>query len=39
MARWEHRDEQAACGLGTGPRPVDEPGLAIVITWVRSGSP
>ncbi|KAF4791810.1 polypeptide N-acetylgalactosaminyltransferase-like 6-like protein [Turdus rufiventris] len=33
MVRQEHGDEQAVCGLGTGPRPMDEPGLAIVVTW------
>lgn len=39
MVRQEHGDEQAVCGLGTGPRPMDELGLPIVVTWVRSGSP
>lgn len=39
MARQEHREEQAGCGLGTGPRPMDGPGLSTVVAWVRSGSP
>lgn len=38
MARQEHWDEQAACGLGTGPRSMDRPGF-IPLTRVRSGSP